>query len=182
MSVTELDFNNIINIQADGDRNTVFKVGVWQGNANITVWSNNTQVFRTNAPRTFLKLLRESLESILAGKPSDKKPHTLSRWDRDAKKFVPLGSLQIGRDDKAMIYFGVQAPGHPPMKFILKAPVSFDTDPPMSDVQRSELSARTVLEQLKDDIGSAIANTSVKRQFTGTGAAATQGNNEGLFF
>lgn len=170
MSAAELDYNNIININADGDRSTSLKVGVWQGNASISVWANSSQVVRFSTPRTFQVLLREALEKLLVGKPGEKYPFTFNKWDQDTKKSVPLGSLQVGRDDKAMFYFGVQTTGHPPMKFVLKAPISFDTADPMSDVQRSELAAKTVVEQLKTDIALAIANTSVKRQPPGGGA------------
>ena len=175
----ELDHNNIISLTAEGDRTTQLRIGVWQGNASISVWANSKQIFRTAAPRALLEDMADQLQKIVLGAPGSKENFTFSRWDNETKKLVALGSLTVGRDDKALIYLGIQAPNNPPVKFLFKSPISFEHGTtPMTDVERSELAARTAIAQLKLDIPIASILTNYKRQHTGGGGGNRGGGAE----
>jgi len=182
--MTELSYDRMININAEGDKNTSFNIGVWQGNVSLTVFSNRNNVVRIPMNRTFQVSLMHELQKLLTGKPGDKESWNFSKWDPETKKSVPVGAVVVGRDDKAMFYIGVQSSGHAPMKFLLKAPISFDMSSPMSDVKRSELAAATIVEQLRIDIPHACMNTSFKRTDvrTGTGASQSHSNTSDISF
>jgi hypothetical protein len=159
----EYDYNRIVSVNAENDKNTSLQMGVWNGNATITVFSNRNQVARLPMNRFFLVDMTRQIRKLLIGKPGDKYSWGFTKWDNEAKKSHPVGSLVVGRDDKALIYLGVQVTGHPPMKFLLKTPISFDSSTPMSEVDRSDLAAETLIQQLTVDIPQAIINTTYKR-------------------
>lgn len=177
--MADLSFDRLFSANAENDKNTSLSLGVWQGNASISVFSNRAQVARLPVPRTFQVSLKKALQVLLTSKPTDKKSWNFSKWDPETKKSFSIGTFVIGRDDKAIFFIGIAAPDHPPMKFILKSPISFDTSDPMTDVQRSELAVETLIEQLGFDIPMAVSLTSFKRTDTGraTGGAA---NNNGI--
>ena len=177
--MAELSFDRIISINAENDKNTSLNMGVWQGNASLTVFANRAQAARIPMSRTFQVALASDLQKLLGGKPNDKNTFNFTKWDPDTKKSNPLGSVVVGRDDKAMIYIGVVSPGHSPMKFVLKSPISFDKSEPMSDIQRSELATLTLIAQLTVDIPHAILLTSFKRDM-GRGAGTASNNNTGI--
>ena len=165
--MAELDFSRIVTINADGDKTTSLVIGVFKGNVSITIWtrSNNAgPVVKIPLPRSALTHIKECLQKILTGSPGSKIGTSFTKWDNETKKSSPLGVLHVGRDDKAHICLAVQAPSFPSMKFTLKTPGSFDSSEPLTDVQRSELSARTLIDQLNTDIPVAIALTSEKRE------------------
>lgn len=161
--MADLDFGRMATYNAEGDKNTTLQIGVYMGHPSINVWSNRSQVVRIPTPRSFLVLMKQLLRKAISGKPGDKNSVSFTKWDQETKKSTQLGVLYVGRDDKAVIYIGLQVQGHPPTKFPIKAPISFETGEPMSDHQRSELGAETLIEQLTHDIPTAMALTNFKR-------------------
>ena len=162
--MSELDFNRMVNLTAEGDRATTLSLGVYMGNASISVFSNKTNVARLPLSRVAVYKLMKNLESVIAGAPGMKIGTSFSKYDFETKKSTPLGMLYVGKDDKSCIYFGVQAPNNQPMKFAVRTPASIDNIEPMDDVARSILAAETIVEQLRNDIPHASNLTSVKRQ------------------
>lgn len=177
--MTELDFNRMVNLTAEGDRATTLSLGVYMGNASISVFSNKTNVARLPLPRSGLYKLMKNLEAVIAGAPGMKIGTSFSKYDFETKKSTALGVLYIGKDDKSCIYFGVQAPNNQPMKFPIRTPSSIDNSDPMDDVGRSILAAETIVEQLRHDIPTAMALTSQKRQQQGGGGGGYRNNNGG---
>lgn len=163
MTIADYDHNRIVSLTAEGDKNTNLQIGVYQGNASLVVFANRTLVAKFSLPRSFLVLLRESVEKMAIGKPGEKIGMPVSRWDNEAKKSVPLGTIYVGRDDKALIYIGIAAIGQAPLKFLIRTPLSFDLSDPMSEVDRSILGAHTLIAQMTVDIPIAIMLTSIKR-------------------
>jgi len=159
----EYDYNRMVSMTAENDKNTSLQIGVWNGNATVTVFANRNQVARLPLNRFGLVDLARQLRKILVGKPGDKYSWNFTKWDNETKKSHAIGSLVIGRDEKALIFFGVQAPGHAGMKFVLKTTMSVDSSTPMSDVDKSDLAAETIIQQLTIDIPQAMVNTMFKR-------------------
>lgn len=183
--MADLNYDRMVSCNADGDRGTTLQIGVYMGLASITVFSNKAIAAKFPLQRAVLVKVREILSQVLAGKPSERGSLQFHKYDFETKKQNPLGSLFIGRDDKALIYLGVQVPNHPHMKFLLRSPLGFDTAEPMSELHRSELAARTVIEQLQYDFPIAILNTSFKREMpnqrSGGAASGGRGGDENIF-
>jgi hypothetical protein len=173
----EYDYNRIVSVNAENDKNTTLQMGVWNGNATITVFSNRNQVARLPMSPFFLVDMARQVRKILVGKPGDKYSWNFTKWDNEAKKSHPVGSLAVGRDDRALIYLAVLVTGHPGMKFVMKTPISFDSSTPMSDVERSELAAETLIQWLTFYMPQAIINTMYKR--TDIGGNRSGGGNGG---
>ena len=175
----ELDYNRMISLIAENDKNTNLTIGVWNGNARISVFANRNPVANLPLNRFSLVSIQEGLTKILSGAPNEKTSWNFTKWDPDTKKSSAIGTLYIGRDDKALLYLGISAPNNTPMKFLLRTPISADTGEPMSDVHRSELAGRTLLQQLMVDIPQAMLNTSFKRTDMRSGGNAGGGNTGG---
>jgi hypothetical protein len=184
--VTELNFDRIVNLNAESDKKTSLNIGVWKGNASLTIFADGRQAVRIPLNRHALVSLEEGLSGILAAaQPSTKTSWAFNKWDNETKKSSQLGAVYIGRDDKALLYVGIQAPGITSLKFPIKTPISFDKgENPLSDLHRSELGGRTLLKQLSTDIPFAILLTSEKRtdMRTGGNGGGGNGNNGGTIF
>lgn len=164
MADREYDHNNILRLTSEADKKVSLQLGVYNGYASITIRDDKDTIVRFSLPRSFLVFLKEELHKVLAGTPSFRKSAAFNKWDNEAKKVTQLGNIYVGRDDKAIIYLGIQAPGRTAIKFVLKTPFSFDSGEPLTDVQKSELTARTLIEQLTVDIPTAMIITSFKRE------------------
>ena len=184
--MSDLVFDRIVSITSENDKNTVLQIGVYQGNASATVWAsgNNRPLVKIGLPRATLTYLKEYLQKILISKPGERYGITFTKWDQETKKSNQLGTIYIGRDDKAIVCLAVQAVGVPPAKFPLKVSGGFDSSDPMTDVHRSELAARTLIDQLSVDIPVAIQLTSVKRdiQRGGNNSQNSKSNDMGSIF
>lgn len=161
--MAELDHNRLLNFTAEGDKATSFSAGVYQGGASAVVFSNRQLVAKFSWPRAFVYTLHLKMLEIAKAAPGTKIVFHFSTYNPELKKSEPKGSMVIGKDDKSICYFGVQVQGQPPMKFLLKTPMSFDTSDPMDDVARSQLMALSVAEILRSDFPMASMLTMVKR-------------------
>lgn len=161
--MADLSFDRIVSYTSEGDKNTVFQLGVYMGYASITVWANRSQVAKFALSRARLVLLKQYTQAAISGKPNEKFGINFTKFDPDSKKWNQIGSLYIGRDDRALIYLVVMSAGHPAMKFPVKTELSFDTTDPMTDIRRSEIAAATLVEQLTVDIPTAMMLSNVKR-------------------
>ena len=180
--MADYDHSRIVSFNSENDKNTSFQLGVYMGHPSITVWSNRSQIVRFATPRSYLVLMKQFLRKALDGKPGESDAVIFTKWDQDTKKSVQLGVLYVGRDDKAVIYIGLQAQGHAAIKFPLKTPMSFDTKEPMSDRRKSELMAETLIEQLTYDIPMAISITSFKRTDMPARSGSSSNSNESSSF
>jgi len=172
----ELSFDRLFQCNAENDKSTNLQLGVYMGYASLTVFSNSKIIAKFPWHRSFLTLLRRGLSKIIDGKPGEKIHYPITKYDFENKKFTPLGSLFVGKDDKAIIFLGVAVPNHASMKFLLRTPMSFDLSEPMSDAVRSEIAAATLVDQLALDFPLAMALTSFKRE---AGTQRTGGNTGG---
>ena len=161
--MTEYDFNTIVKLTADGDKDTTFNIGVYNGNASITVWSKSSIVVKFSFPMTFITAFERELQHLLTMKPSEKVSFPVSKYNAELKKQDPVGTLYMGRDDKAIFFLGISVKGQPSMKFPINPFLSFDMGEPMSPVQRSELGVHTIIKQMKDYLPVAMALTNYKR-------------------
>lgn len=181
----ELNFDKIISLNAEGDKATSASIGVFNGYASLTVWSSSLKgapLVRIPLGRATLVKLRHDLQKLInSGKPGDNFGYNFSKWDNETKTSSNIGSVRMGRDDKALFAIGVQIPKHPPIKFVLKTPISFDTSEAMSDVQRSELAAQTMVDQLTYDVPYALALTSFKREAQRSGGNGGSGGDPNFF-
>lgn len=164
MADKEFDFNKIISVNAEGDRATTLQIGVWGGNASLTVFSNKQIAAKFALHRDCITQMEDKLTEFLTAPPGAKVSIFFTKYDFDSKKSSNLGTMVIGKDDKQMFYFGVQAVGQPGMKFVLKSPPSFDLADPMTDQAKSLLAARSVINKLHLDIPMAITLTMHKRE------------------
>lgn len=178
MAEKELDFGGIINLNADGDKATSLIIGVYQKNASLAVFSNKKMIARFPFPRTFISMFKHKLEGVMKAAPGTKVNCVFSKYDNDTKKSSGIGNMIIGKDDKSIMYLGIQAPNHPNMKFLMKTPLSFDLSDPMSDADRSLVAAQTIVDQLTIDIPNAISATSFKRDAGGfsSGGGSSSGS------
>jgi hypothetical protein len=160
----DLNFDRSIQLNAENDKNTSMQIGVWNGNASLTVFSNRQVVVKVPMNRFFQVSLKQALDVLLsAGKPGDKRSWNFTKYDPDTKKSNPLASVFVGRDDKALFYVGITSPGHSPMKFPIRLSMGMDTGTPMTEVERSELAAVTIAQQLHFDIPLQASLTNFKR-------------------
>lgn len=183
---TELDHNRIINLTAEGDKATSFSAGVYQGGMSAVVFSNKQLVTKFALPLSCVVMVIEKLTNLLTAAPGGPKVNIIFNvYNNDLKKAEPKGNLVLGKDDKGLIYFGVQAPNHPPMKFIPKTPMSFDLSEPMSDIEKNHLMIRTIIKQLDLCFPVASMLTSFKRDPMRSGgsygAGRSTSNNENIF-
>jgi hypothetical protein len=178
--VADYDHGRIININADGDRATTLSIGVFQGNASLVVFSNKQSVARFPLARAALTKIKMVLIELIPAPPGSKKSYPFTKYDMDTKKSIDLGSLTVGKDDKGLIYFGIQVPHHPAMKFILKSPLAFDSSEPMSDMEKSILETHATIDKLTHDFPMALQLTSFKRdpniRSGGSSARSTTGD------
>lgn len=186
MADKELDFNRMISINSDGDKTISLSIGVYQGNASLVVFSNKQLAAKFSFPRSFITKLKLQMISLISAAPGTKVNFTFSKWDADAKKSITIGNLIVGKDDKSILFFGVQVPNHPSMKFPMKSQISFDLSEPMSDPDRSVLAAQTIIDQLATDIPMALQLTSFKRdpnvnRGNFSNSSATRSSGEDIF-
>ena len=182
-NVADYDHNRMVNIGAEGDRSTSLSIGVYQGNASLVVFANKANVARFSLNRQRLVQIKEELISLITAAPGTKTHVPFTKWDIDSKKSIPIGNLFIGKDDKSVIYFGVQTPGHPPIKFSIKVGLGIDGAEPYTDAQKSVLAVKTIIDQFTTDIPYAMTLTSVKKNNVGGsgGAATTRPSTEEFF-
>jgi hypothetical protein len=120
----ELNFDRIVQYNADGDRTTTLQIGVYMGYASLTVFANRAVVAKFPLHRSFLTLLKKGLAQILAGKPGEKMRYAITKYDMENKKNIPTGDLFVGKDDKSIMFLGVSVPNHASMKFLMRPPMS----------------------------------------------------------
>lgn len=159
----EVDHSRMISLNADGDKATSLSFGVYEGNVSAIVFSNKAVVAKFSINDVFLTKLISEFESLLTAAPGTKKIFTTNKYNMDTKKMDPGPTMVVGRDDKSLFYFGIQAPSQSSYKFTMKAPASFDMSPPMDDTARSLLAFETNLRILQSDIVIAKRVTYVKK-------------------
>ena len=183
--MAELNFDRIISLNSDNEKGVSLQIGVYGGYASLTVWDENKKggpTARFPLNRAALVLLKEHLHKALSGAPKVQNSIPFSKWDRETRTSIQLGGIFVGRDEKALLYFGIQTPKNPPQKFPLRVPITVDSGESLTDVQRSELSARTVIDQLTTDIPVALMITSFKRENTGRPGGSSSGSHDSSIF
>ncbi len=185
----ELDHGNLIQLIADGDRETRMMMGVFRGNASLAVFANNKMQFRLPLNRAALIHFGSDMQKILDAKPGEKFGTGFTKWNPESKKQDPLGTVYIGRDEKGLFYIGIAAVGSSPIKFLVRTSPGFDrTSEPMAETDRSLLAMRTLIQQLSQDLPMAMMLTSYKRQpmnnrpASGAGGAGGRTTNDDNMF
>ena len=149
-----LDFNRMISLNADKDKETTLTIGVYNGAPSIAVFQG------AGAPKIKINfgkpenraILPDYLESLRTNpNPSYKVELPYTRFDMETKTRVVIATLVFARDDRNMPFIGVSAPNFTPSKFYIRPSLDFDMGArPM--VEQTGLAIKGIIDHLRMDI------------------------------
>lgn len=173
----ELDFNKLVRLGADKDRESSLQLGVYRGMASIAIFQGQ------GAPKVkiplgnrmsayvipaYLKQLKENAN------PDFKVSLPITKFNPDTKKRDQVATVVFARDDKNVPFIGVSAPGINPVKFPIRVPLDFDLSQ-MTIVDQSKLALDAFIDVFTRHVPVAMALTSFKREFNGNRGGGNYG-------
>lgn len=169
--MAELDFNSLIRLTSESDRETTLQVGVWNGSTSFTVFKKGTKgtALKISAPLSGRLFLMELLNKVIANPNESQEKQKIHTWDKETKKTDLQGTVIFGRNDKGLLYMGVSGPNFPGQRFPFRPSMLYGADEQWTEVKKSEVAAKEFIKILELKVLMAECLTSFKREFTGTG-------------
>jgi hypothetical protein len=161
----ELDFGKMYSWYAQDNKDISAVLGVFKGNASITVWNNKSIALRIPLGPFHQVYLRSNLEKAFRLGPDQKTVGTFTKFDPKERKSSVVATVVFGRDSKNLLYIAMGAPGFQSTKFLFRLPMSID--PPENEVEGSELAAKTFISVLSDRLPIAQSLSCVARKDDG---------------
>ncbi|CAA7617386.1 hypothetical protein [Magnetospirillum sp. SS-4] len=157
--------HSFLRCSAENDKETTLIISVFAGRLFLNIFKRGLdKPDRLHIARIGCLSLKDSLQNAINGQPGEKREHAFCRRDHGSKKEEWSGTLVIGKDDKHMIYLGLVTPNVQASKFVITVPSDMEMSISGSDIDRSVLGARALIEQLSCDIPNAILLTTQKKE------------------
>ena len=142
--MAELDFNSLVRLTSESDKETTLQVGVWNGSTSLTVFKKGTKgaALKISAPLTGRLFLMELLSKVIANPNECQEKQKIHKWDMESKKADLQGTVIFGRNDKGLLYIGVSGPDFPGQRFSFRPGMLYGADEQWTEAKKSEVAAK----------------------------------------
>lgn len=172
ITLDTLDHNGLIKLTADGNREVTASIGVFMGNATLTIFTKGSKpTYKFPINQTSIALIDIILKKLVAAPGPKRQPLVQRKWEPEEKKWKPLGGLCIVVEEDLKLFLECSGSGLPErFRFQVRLAPSIDySNTDLSDRDVFEATAKLLNDTLHDRLPVDQVLTSVKRPKGGYG-------------
>lgn len=154
--MADFDASKLYTLREAAKEGHTLTLGEFNGNLSFTVWPHRNSGQRGPAGKISLTVVvRSMLSDMLRLAIKNVTPETsthidMTEYDMKTKQSRPVGRVHVGRDNKNIIYIGIEMAGGPMLKFPFRTGLGVDASGVLEEPAASAALAHTFLNDLNN--------------------------------